>query len=167
MAISISFCSTSGISAKDSTALNKFKAATILNMIKYIDLGKNDDMIICIAGNKKITDIVEAFLAKRPNDKIGKVSSFIAPKQDIQSCDFLFMSSDNPSLAMKSLGYANAATHPMVTISDMNDFIKTSGGLVEIFEDNGRIRYSLNLKKAKFDNIKINSKLIESAHKIY
>ena len=52
-------------------------------------------------------------------------------------------------------------------MSDTDNFVSNNGGIIEIYEKSGRLRYSINLKKAKSQDIVINSKLIETADKIY
>lgn len=136
-------------------------------MVKYIDLGKSKNIKLCIAGNPTLHSIIKKYVDKKPNNKISKVKSFKKANKEILSCDFLYASSSEPDLAMKSISMASNAKNKIATISDVTDFANNKNGLIHIFEDKGRIKFGLNLKKAKSELIKINSKLIESASKLY
>lgn len=163
----ILFTSSASLSAKGISNLDRYKAATILNMIKYIDIGKDSDIGLCIAGSDGVKSVIEGYLKKRPSDKISGIKHFKTPNREISKCDFLYISSNKNSFVSKSVGLASKSKHPLVTISDIKSFIKNNGGLIEIFEDKGRVRFALDLKKAKSNKIRINSKLIETASKIY
>ena len=53
---------------------------------------------------------------------------------------------------------------PIITVSDSTGFA-TKGGIIELFEDAGKLKFALNMKKAAALKLKVNSKLVEIADK--
>jgi len=165
-ALCLLFISTESISAKDSGNLSKFKAATILKMVKYIDLDDSTEKKFCVSGDKKIYELLDNFV--KSSEDFSKTSIInIKSSTKLPLCDFIYLSKNNKKKASKSMGHISNFSKSIVTISDSENFIKNRGGIIELYEKNGRLRYSLNLKKAKSQDIRINSKLIETADRIY
>src|SRR5690606_34947603 len=102
------------IYAKPADNFSKYKAATILSLIKYIDIGKTSNLSICISGDEEIQSIIKTHIDKKTNDKISTVKGFSSPDKEIANCDFLYISGSNPSLASASIGYASASNKPLV-----------------------------------------------------
>jgi len=152
--------------AKDSKGITKFKAATILKMLKYVDIKDNDERNLCITGNRDIFNILEKFKEEK-GLKIFSNLIFVKNTTKLPLCDYIFLSRSDSRILTKSLGYISNFDKPVVTMSDFDNFVKNNGGIIALYEDKGKLRFSLNLKKAKSQDIQINSKLIESADEIF
>lgn len=134
------------------------KAITILNFANYIQVIK-DNPQICIVDDNKIYSLVSKINESRKGkSKINLISN--TSNINASQCSFVFISARNKG-SLSSL----INNKKIVTASDRSGFID-SGGLIELFEDEGRIKFAVNLKKAKLDKIQIDSRLIEAADRI-
>jgi transcriptional regulator len=160
----VSILSFSAYSANE--ADRKFKAATIFNLVKYVDFGVNSDINICVVNDEEVLSIVKFFFQKSKSKKISSVKGFKKADSEISQCHVVYIAAENQSTANKTINILNNMNSPVITISNLEGFVTNDEGLVEIFREKGRLRYSINLKRANRENIHINSKLIESAYRI-
>jgi hypothetical protein len=55
---------------------------------------------------------------------------------------------------------------PVLTISDLDDFTPL-GGIAHVFVENGRMRFELNLDRAKLSRLQLSSKLLTLASRVH
>jgi len=125
------------------------RRANFLNIfVKYI---QGDTLkTICVSSNELILNTLK---------DISK-TKIVPASGDLSQCSVVFI----------GLGGSKAFTRQadklkIVTISDQNGFLN-GGGMVELYESNeGQLRFSLNLKKARVIGIQFDSKIVELADK--
>ncbi len=148
----LSFCGSSYSFALAGDATDKYKAAFLFSFVKYIenDTGHNN---ICIVDDAELFSLIKS----KPNAKILSADS-----PELRNCALVYVdrqSSDKISSVLK-----NTAGQQVITVSDSANFIN-KGGIVEMFEDSGKLKFILNIKKATALKFKVNSKLVEIADK--
>ena len=55
---------------------------------------------------------------------------------------------------------------PVLTISDIDDFTPL-GGIARVFVEDGRMRFELNLDRAKLSRLQLSSKLLTLASRVH
>lgn len=158
----------------------KLKAAFINRFAMFIDWPaeknpeEDDPYIIGVIGEdpfkKHLDDItskpirgrsvvIERFAGMSIKEDSGK-----HPKIDeIRKCHILYISTSEK----KSVGLLidQLKDHNVLTISDMSDFID-HGGIIQFINEDQKVRFAINLKIAKAENLEIRSKLLRLAKDI-
>jgi len=145
------------------------KAAFVYNFLKFIKLknGKEqkDYINLCVCCPEYVQDSFQKLDGKKIGSKIIKVE-FI--KKNIQnkvySCDVLFLHR-NFVKSNKKLDFIRNKNIDLLTISDSKDFVQY-GGIIELFTQNNKIRFKINLISAKKAKIKINARLLQLAREV-
>lgn len=143
-----------------------FKAASIYGFYNYVEVQGGERLDeICIVGNENVYNRLLHLSSSRESEV--KITFFKTADSKIKLCDIVFISSQNASVSAKAIGIIAGAQKPILSASDLAGFISNNGGIVEFYEDKGRVRYDINLKKSLSENLVINSKMVESAVNIY
>lgn len=122
---------------------------------------------ICVVGDdpdKSISSMEEKTVMDRP---INVVVSPFASGIDIKSCDVLFISkskSDSLEDILAMISDESGESLPILTISDIDDFVMRGGMVSLLFVDN-KLRIEINNKAAKAANIRIKSDLMSLSRK--
>lgn len=138
---------------------NKIKAAYLYNFTKFVDWPQNSTKVIkiCVVGDTGVSKILEELAAKQGDKKEFSIQP--TSKSEIESCDILYISgSDREVKSTLEL----VKEHDILTVSD-HDRFDEQGGIVTLFSESGKIRFTINLNAAKKTNLKISSKLLELA----
>lgn len=151
--------STSSVWGSSSALETKIKAAYLYNFTKFVEWPQNGGkpVKICVLGDAGMNKILEELSAKQGEKKEFSVQSIT--KSQIESCDILYLSGSDRDV-QNTLELAK--DHDILTVSD-NESFSNSGGIVTLFSDNGKIRFTINIAAAKKTNLKISSKLLELA----
>jgi hypothetical protein len=145
-------CSNSYSFALAAENFDRYKVAFILNFVKYIENSSGDDTI-CIINNPEIYDIMKS----KPN-----VKSLDSVSADMKSCALIYISKKDSDKIPELISAISGKQ--IITVSDATGFAN-KGGIIELFEDAGKLRFALNMKKATSLKLKVNSKLVEIADK--
>lgn len=139
------------------------KAAFVYNFVKFVEwppeslVGVQSDVIICIAGTSP--DLAAAFagLKGKPakNRAVEIRNDVRASELDI--CNVLFAGGDASDLMNSA-----RARPGLLTVSDMPGFC-ASGGVIELFKDDGRVRFEINPHAAGAAGLKVSSQLMKLA----
>ncbi len=142
--------SSTGNAQADSAEILKLKANFVNIFMKYIQ--NKSANTICVAGNSELYNTLKSS---------AKSSVVALGGTDASNCSLVFVGKDAAGAAtiIKS-----ADSKGTVTISDKGSFLN-QGGLVELYEKEGKIKFGLNMKKAAAVKVKFDSKLVELADK--
>lgn len=151
--------STSPLWGSASTLETKIKAAYLYNFTKFVEWPKNTQKTvkICVLGDTGVSKMLEDLAAKQGEKKEFAIRS--VSKSEIAECDILYISATNREV--KTL-LELVKEHDVLTVSDNDDF-NDNGGIITLFSENGKIRFSINIAAVKKTNLKISSKLLELA----
>jgi hypothetical protein len=144
---------------------NKILVAYLIGFVKFIDFPevKSNEYNFCISGSQKLADSVMAAARRSTPDKI--VNSYVITNPEkFSGCNIIYFSK-NSDLNLKD--YANADKSKFISISDSNNFIKNSSGMIEIKESAGRYTFAIDVAKIEKQGFKVSSKLVELAEEVF
>lgn len=140
---------------------DQLKAGYIFNFAKFVEwpnLSATDTLTICFLGGNGIR---EAFVASSAGKQVGShpvVARAVAAKA-APGCHLLFIAAD----ATSSAEVANNST--ALLIGEERDFVR-KGGTIELFTEDNRLRFNINLDNARRAGLKISSNLLQLASRV-
>lgn len=154
----------------DSNLEYKVKAAYLLNFIRYTEwpvgaLNDNNPIIICILGKDPFGNILEqAFSGKDISGRNLEVLRIQQIDQSFKNCHAVFMSDLGNEMKRKLLKVINGM--PVLTVSD-SKLIKTDESIIRFVRFEDTIQFEINLKLAEKAGLKLSSRMIPLAKKVY
>jgi len=137
------------------------KSTWILNFIKFIEWPEgtgSDPKKICVIGRSEINNYSYMF----EEESYGLVS-----KKDLENiaseCRIVFISPSEYS-RLDTI-FSALKNHPVLTISDMDNFAER-GGMIGFVVDDNKIRFVVNNKAVKQAKMKADSSLLEVALRV-
>lgn len=151
--------STSPLWGSSSALETKIKAAYLYNFTKFVEWPQNGGkpVKICVLGDAGMSKVLEELASKQGEKKEFSIQT--VTKSQIESCDILYLSGSDREV-QNTLELAKE--HDILTVSD-NDNFSNNGGIVTLFSESGKIRFTINIAAVKKTNLKISSKLLELA----
>lgn len=144
------------------------KAAMVVNMAKYVEWPAESfprsgaPLQVCSMGRGPFTQALEQYQGKTV---LGHPLSLrgVAPGDDLSECHVLVLSGIEKRYVAGVL--EQARRRGVLTVSDMQDFARF-GGIIGLVENEGRVRFEINLKAAQQSRVRISSQLLKLAHVI-
>jgi hypothetical protein len=139
------------------------KAAYLLNFAQFVEWPANtgDTLTICVAGAEGVGEVlgraVEA--KKKPagrNLSVRGLKSGATP----EGCHVLFI--DARVVSQNEHYLRDHVTQPLLTVSDVEKFAQ-HGGMIELFAENNRLRFNINVDNASKAGLHISSNLLQLA----
>jgi hypothetical protein len=137
---------------------DQFKAAYVFNFVKFVAWPDDEaagPLLICFVGGQ---DVYQALAAAIENKRIGSrplVALLLADAPSSGTCRVLYID------ASVALDYTRI-DGPVLTISDSHDFV-ARGGMIELFTENHRLRFLVNVRSAQQAGLRISSDLLKLA----
>jgi hypothetical protein len=172
-------------SAETSSAKYKeyeVKAAFIFNFLKFIDwpqgkTAENGPIVIGIIGEDHFGPATDVFKDKSLEEHKLVVKRFEGieqikkmPDKDknerldaIKNCHVLFISQSEQKQIRDIIEIVN--NKGTLTVSDSDDFIE-SGGIINFFTEDNKIRFDINQSAAEKNGLKIRSQLLRLAKRV-
>jgi uncharacterized protein DUF4154 len=144
-----------------SAAAPELKAAFLLNFVRFAEwpnLTAGSPLVLCVAGDERVADALSA--AARGQSVGGRrldVSKMSTAGSLVPRCHLLFVSASDVPLGMSLVGDARGL--PIMTVSDRNGFCD-SGGMIELFVDDARMRFAVNLDTVERSGLRLSSRLL-------
>jgi hypothetical protein len=140
--------------------LDQLMAGYVLNFTKFVEWppsSRAEDLTICVAGNE---GLYEALLPGATNASVGSRHVTVRKVEDAPSargCHVLYIEPVSP------LRVAQLTTPaPILTVSDGSGFAH-AGGTIELFTQQNRLRFIINLENARRAGLRISSNLLQLA----
>ncbi|MEP6592617.1 MAG: YfiR family protein [Acidobacteriota bacterium] len=149
--------------ATDPTSEAEVKAAFLFNFAKFTDWpahAAEAPLTMCIVGD---WPVAAALIDAVRNQRIGGHAidaSAIAPDAPMRPCDVLFVSMSETRRTAGALEAVKSL--PILTVSDDRQFTQ-SGGVVQLFVENERMRFSINTEAADRAGLRLSSRLLSLA----
>lgn len=149
----------SAIAASDSATEATVKAAFVYNFAKFVEwhVDASNTVKICLTG-------VDNDLAATLSGLEGRTvqTRAVSVRRDIKAgeldaCHILVVGPGGRSLAEAARGKAG-----LLTVSDVRGFA-ASGGIIELFVEDGRMRFEINARAAQRAGLRISSQLLKLA----
>jgi hypothetical protein len=143
---------------------NQLKAGYLLNFAKLVEwpaTAPADALTICIQGASELHSALATGLeGKRIGTRLLNAYR-LADGESRDRCSMLYLDSTLPSTARDVSDQTDA-----LTVSDAKNFART-GGMIELFTENNRLRFIINLENAKRAGLRINPNLLQLAASVY
>ncbi len=160
----------------------EIKAAFLYQFLRFIDwpaekekrAEEKEEYIIGIIGDDPFGEMIDLVVGEKISGKtvvikrLGKCAPMDSDEyeqqlKDIRSCHILFVSRSEKEHAKKINAYA--AKHAVLTVADMDDFLKT-GGMINFIIYEKRVKFEINETAANKAEITIRSKLLRLAKRV-
>ena len=141
---------------------DQFKAAYVFNFVKFVewpDGATSDPLLICFVGGERVYDALTTDLDKKRVGMRRLAVLRIADASPTVACHALYIDA-----AMAS-DYVLARERATLTISDAKGFA-ASGGMIELFTENHRLRFLINVHNAHRTGLRISSDLLKLAARV-
>jgi hypothetical protein len=156
-------CTSAGI-AQDVTE-SSLKTAFIHNFARFTEwppdvLPPAAPLIACVLGDAAFGEALRNYVKGHAVDGHAIVVSSIAAGGTLRSCHLLYISGITLKQAAQVAAGLKGA--PVLTLSDMDEFARV-GGMAQLYVEDGRMRFSVNLDTAKRSRLQLSSKLLSLA----
>jgi len=156
--------STSAVHSQNATEAS-LKAAFIYNFAKFTDwpqavLPTAATFTACVLGDNPIRDQLDRTLKGRQLSGRDISVSEVHLDGKLRSCHLLYVSGVTSAQVAAIVAAVQGA--PVLTISDIDDFAR-KGGIAQMFVENGKLRFDLNLQVARSSGLQLSSKLLALA----
>jgi hypothetical protein len=118
----------------------------------------------CVLGSSTIRDALAQTVKGRLLDGRGITVSLVALDGQLRSCHLLYVSGVTP--AQLSAIVAALQNAPVLTISDVDNFAR-QGGIAQMFVENGKMRFDLDLGVARRSHLQLSSRLLALAAHVH
>jgi len=148
---------------------SSLKAAFIYNFARFTEwpqdaLPSTATFSACVLGNGTIRDALERIVKGRLLSGRGISVSQVQLDGKLRSCHLLYVSGITTTQVTAIVAAVRGA--PVLTISDVDDFVR-QGGIAQMFVENGKMRFDLNLEVARRSQLDLSSKLLVLAAHVH
>jgi hypothetical protein len=137
---------------------DQFKAAYVFNFVKFVEWPEPaaDPLMICFVGGEGVYQALITDIEKRRAGARRLAVLQVADTPRAGACSALYI--DASMASAYSLGNEPA----VLTISDAKGFVG-NGGMIELFTENHRLRFLINVSSAQQAGLRISSDLLKLA----
>lgn len=143
-----------------SAAATDLHAAFLLNFARFTtwpDDEKRGSTVICVFGDDRLTGALALSVRGQTIEGRPVQSVKIDGDGDVTACQVLFVGKSSLGAGVPLL---RAASHlPVLTVSDRTGFASTAG-VVELFVEEGRMRFAINVDVARRSHLTLSSRLL-------
>ncbi len=137
------------------------KAAFLLNFTQFVEwtadvVQPNAPVVVCVVGDNAVAEALES--TARGRAVTGHEISVRRLHSDgaIRSCQVLFVGTVEPRFSEVITGLKGAT---VFTVSDRERFAN-EGGMVELFLENGRMRFAVNVDALQRAHVRLSSRVL-------
>jgi hypothetical protein len=150
--------------AQDVTEVT-LKSAFIYNFVRFTEwptevLPAGGTISACVVGDPAVGTGLARTVKGRQLDGRAIAVSIVPAEGPLPACHLLYVSGLPDARVAEIVTTLRAA--PVLTISDIADFAK-KGGVVQLFLEAGKMRFSVNLRAAKRMRLQLSSRLLTVA----
>lgn len=141
---------------------DKVKAVFLFKFFDYVTWpkgkvpGENGDGVLCTYGSHPFGNTLE-YIAAHKGEKYSLRIKAVKSLDGLNGCHILYMSGDNYNRK-----FSLEDGKGILFVSD-SDKTLNYGGVIELYENDGKIGLVIDLKNAKKQNLKISSRLLDIA----
>ena len=148
--------------AADLASEAAIKAAFVYNFAKFVEwqsepAGSTGEVRVCVAGVDSELSGTVAALEGRPVQSRSVSVKRDVKASDIDGCHILLVGANAKPVADAARGRPG-----ILSISDVRGFA-ASGGVIELFNDEGKIRFEINPRAAQKAGLKVSSQILKLA----
>jgi hypothetical protein len=147
--------------AADAVSPSALKAAFLLNFAKFADwsaVQTAERIVLCVANDDQVesalTDSVRGQSISGHGVEVRRVNS----DNPLPACHLLFVPGSDARQMLARIGKEAA----LLTVSDGTGFAQ-SGGMIELFQEGGRMRFAINVDTTQRSGVRLSSRLLDLA----
>jgi hypothetical protein len=165
--ITIALVSAGYSSAQVHPTESQVKAAYLYNFGKFVrwqDQSPSTASIqICVLGKDPFGTVLDSTVAGESIEGRKIIVKRVVKVQDAATCNILYISSSEES----RLGFILSSVQHFapLTVSDIPNFVER-GGMIEFVQQQGKIRFEVNLLAAERSHVSLSSELLKVAVKV-
>ena len=146
---------------KKSASEKTVKTAMMYNIIRFTEWPYNsEDIRLCLLGSGEQARALTTINEKQASGRTIRIKPRISPEYMTRECDALYIS----STAKQQLPHVLKLLkdNPVLTLSDMDHFAE-QGGMIDLYRNNGRIAFAINLNAVLNAGLMVNSQILKLA----
>jgi hypothetical protein len=159
-------CSSVRVAAQPPTIEYDVKAAFLLNFARYVEWPPNlhpgQPFTLCTLSPDPFGQRLEAAAAGEQWNGQRIVIKRVTNVRDL-SCHLLFVPAAATAAFIDEIDVIDMA--PILTVGESGDFLKR-GGMIQLFLDANRVRFSINQKAVEAARLRVSSRLLRLAREI-
>lgn len=144
-------------------AASALKAAFMINFVKYTEWPERAaelPILLCVTGDEGVADgLARAVPGQTVNGRALQVAR-LTPDGAVRDCQLLFVAEREPGRLTAIV--EEASRFPVLTVSDVARS-STRGVMIELFLQNNRLRFAVNIDTMERSSIKLSSRLLAVA----
>jgi uncharacterized protein DUF4154 len=147
-----------GVLRDQTAAAARLEAAFIMNVVKFTDWSAPDDMslVVCVIGDERVGAAVIESLRTVPNGSRMQVRQ-LAEQPSTPDCHLAFIAGSQLAHVRPMLDAVRG--RPVLTVSDGAGFAQ-AGGMIELFVEDGHMRFAINLDAVEQSHVRLSSQLL-------
>jgi hypothetical protein len=138
---------------------DQFKAAYLFNFVKFVEWPPGapaDTLTVCFLGGEGVHQALSnAIDGKRVGGR-RLIARQLDPPATADGCEVLYADAASVDTGL-------AVGLPMLTVSDAPQFATRGGGMIELFTENHRLRFIINVANVHKAGLRISSDLLKLA----
>lgn len=153
--------------AAQTAPAHELRAAFVLNFARFTTwppLPAGHPVVLCVAGDDRVADALKAAARGQTLDGRTVLVIPVTNPTAIDGCQVLFVGRDAGD--RMRLALTRARTRPILTVSDRAGFARDTG-IIELFVESGRMRFSINTRTAGRAGLQISSRLLGLAKVVH
>jgi hypothetical protein len=141
------------------------KAAFLLNFAQFTNwpseafLADGAPLVLCVFQDALPAEALEPLGRKMVEGRPLQIR-MVEKAAQLNGCQLLFVDGAPPDLVSSVIEFGRR--HPCLTVSDVRDFSRR-GGHIELFEEDNRLRFRVNLPAARGSGLNLSSRLLQLA----
>ncbi|NTV93851.1 MAG: YfiR family protein [Thiobacillus sp.] len=149
----------------DRANVDTVKAGFVYNFMKFTTWpasSTGSHLRVCVLGEGRLIEQFQRLEGRSVGDRTLDVLTLPIP-EGLETCQVIFLTARHAYNAETILGQLDG--HPVLTISDRPGFIQM-GGMIELVETNGRMRFEVNLATSQQAGLKLSSQMLKLAGRV-
>ncbi len=151
-----------GVAAQAAVSDTALKAAFVFKFVRFTDWPARgtSTLTLCVVGDGDLGEALDATV--RAQQATGAAADVRTLKggEPLDTCDVVFVPASESRRT--AAGLKAVRDLPVLTVSDALDFART-GGIIELYVDQGRLRFAINPRAADRAGLRLSSRLLALA----
>jgi hypothetical protein len=151
--------------ATQSVSAPGLKAGYLFTFTKFVEwpadvVPAGAPLSLCVVNDSAVADVLAQTSKGRSVDSHGLTVRHVKPDTPLPTCHVLYLAGSDPKHALDIVGSLDDEW--VLTVSDAAGFAKT-GGMVELFVEEGRMRFAVNVDALERAHVRLSSRVLALA----
>ena len=131
--------------------VTELKAAFVYNFARFAEwppdaLGSGATVVACVAGDDRLAEALGAIVRSRSADAGPMTVRRLDLDGQFEGCHLLYLGNLDIKQAVSAVDTLSGL--PVLTVSDLHGFATTAGGVIELLQENDKMRFVINTRTA-------------------